>query len=318
MRQFFNNLYPSDDALFVNAKDDYEINMGTFVRRQKAAYKQAHLVLLGVPQDEGVVRNKGRAGAAQAPHAIRQQLYRFPVPASFRALSIFDGGDIRIDNSLEETHQRQYDTVKAILGDGKDVIVLGGGNDIAYPDCSALAAVEKNFLALNIDSHLDVRHADKRHSGTPYRQLLDQGCIAPHKFCEFGWQSLVNDRVYVEYLKALTVHLVELSNLRQKGIERVLFDFLLSTDAAAVFWGVDIDSVRAGDAPGASAPYPCGLSAEEILRLAFIAGEDKRSRLFEISEVNPVFDIDDRTCRLAALMVLSFLDGYGNRKQDLS
>src|SRR5437773_10849098 len=33
-------------------------------------------VLLGFPQDEGVRRNHGRAGAAQAPEEIRHWLYR--------------------------------------------------------------------------------------------------------------------------------------------------------------------------------------------------------------------------------------------------
>jgi formiminoglutamase len=82
---------------------------------------------------------------------------------------------------------------------------------------------------------------------------------------------------------------------------------ILQTEAASVFWGLDMDVVRAADAPGVSAPNPLGMSGEELCLLAELAGAEPRSRLLEISELNPAYDIDGRTARLAAAAIWHFL-----------
>ena len=69
-----------------------------------------------------------------------------------------------------------------------------------------------------------------------------------------------------------------------------------------------MDFVRASDAPGVSAPNPAGLYAEDVCHIASLAAQDPRSRIFEITEVNPDFDIDGRTARLAAAVVFHFLE----------
>lgn len=91
--------------------------------------------------------------------------------------------------------------------------------------------------------------------------------------------------------------------------ERETFDSILreNSDADALFRGFDMDSVRATDAPGVSALCPSGLNAEEVLEIADIAGRDSRSNLLEISEVNPRLDMDNRTARLAAMMIQRYL-----------
>jgi formiminoglutamase len=56
-----------------------------------------------------------------------------------------------------------------------------------------------------------------------------------------------------------------------------------------------------------SAPNPIGLSAAEFCDIATLAGRDPRTTLFEISEVNPAYDTDQRTARLAAVAIHHFL-----------
>jgi formiminoglutamase len=43
------------------------------------------------------------------------------------------------------------------------------------------------------------------------------------------------------------------------------------------------------------------MSGEEFCTLMELAGAEPRTRLIELSEVNPAFDVDLRTCRLAAV-----------------
>ncbi|MEP7273965.1 MAG: arginase family protein [Acidobacteriota bacterium] len=166
----------NDADIFFSRDDNNDPRLGEVLSRDERLYDKARVVLLGCPQDEGVRRNRGRVGAALAPTEIRRSLYRLSPPVEKEVL--FDLGDTQIRGTLEETHELQLQIVRQLLRDGKRVIVLGGGNDISYPDCKALATEAPGLLAFNIDAHLDARADAERNSGTPYRQLLEEGTLS--------------------------------------------------------------------------------------------------------------------------------------------
>jgi formiminoglutamase len=296
-----------DPALLFRRGEAGDPRLGETVFTAPGGYDAAPVVLLGCPQDAGVRRNGGRPGAADAPDAIRRGLYKLVSPDRFR---LFDLGNTIIGESLEETHDTQQRVVEQLLRDGKIVISLGGGNDIAYPDCAALAAVAGDVLAINIDAHLDVRQSDQRHSGTPYRQLLGEGHLRPHLFHETAYQPFAVAEAHLSYLATLGVLTHSLRNVQREGVETFYRRVADEPDATSIFWGVDMDAFTAADAPGVSAPNPSGLRADDLLTIAQIAGGHPRTRVFEISEVNPAFDLDQRTCRLAAAAIWIFLEAF--------
>lgn len=300
-----------DPALLFRRGESGDPRLGETVFVAPDTYDASPVVLLGCPQDEGVGRNGGRPGAADAPDAIRRSLYRLVAANHVR---LFDLGNTRIGASLEETHDTQQKIVEQLLHDGKILISLGGGNDIAYPDCAALAAVAGDVLALNIDAHLDVRQSDQRHSGTPYRQLLDEGRLRPHLFHETAYQPFAIAEAHLDYLAALGALTHSLRSVQREGVEPFYRRMADEPDASAIFWGVDMDAFSAADAPAVSAPNPTGLHGEDLLTIAHIAGGHPRTRLFEISEVNPAFDLDQRTCRLAAAAIWTFLAAFYSPK----
>ncbi|MCH7947594.1 MAG: formimidoylglutamase [candidate division Zixibacteria bacterium] len=293
--------------MFGKSPDSDDRKMGDLVSGEASDYDDAEIIIIGCPQDEGVRRNNGRVGAAAAPDKIRQLLYQLTSPPELTTGRVVDLGNIKIADTLEETHEIQAKVVAEIIGDKKRLIVLGGGNDISYPDCLGLSKVHKSILALNIDSHFDVRENEVRNSGTPYRQLLEENIIRPENFFELAIQPFANSEIYWQYLKSKGVSIHTLEQLRQQGIEKTLRSILDKNKADAIFWGFDIDSVRSADAPGVSASYSTGLTSEEILSIAAIAGRDARSKILEISEVNPTYDIDNRTAKLAAQIVIRYL-----------
>lgn len=305
MNPFEASQRPAPDLLF-RKNDPNDRRLGEVVRTTPEDYASASLVLLGCPQDEGVRRNGGRPGAAQAPDAIRRCLYKLGVQG-LDGLRLFDLGNTVIQATLEATHNAQRGLVRQILADGKTLIVLGGGNDISYPDCAGLADAVADPLAFNVDAHYDVRADTPRNSGTPYRQLLEGGHVAPSHFYEMGGQPFANSPVYARYLREKGAHIVPLGELRAGGVTAVFERILSETAAESIFWGLDMDVVRAADAPGVSAPNPTGLFGDELSAIAAAAGRDPRSRLLELSEVNPEFDVDQRTCRLAAAVLWSFM-----------
>jgi formiminoglutamase len=309
-----------DAALLFRKNDLNDPRLGEHVRADEASYADAHVVIRGCPQDEGVRRNGGRAGAALAPTEIRRALYKLSING-IEAVRLFDLGDTVIQPTLEATHDLHNALMRQLVADGKRVIVLGGGNDISYPDCAALSplpvgegwGVRENVIAFNIDAHFDVRADAPRNSGTPYRQLLEEGFIAPENFYEIGSQPFANSPIYERYLRDKGVNLISLSDLRSQGIEQTFADVLNRKSQIAnqkLFWGFDLDVVRAADAPGVSAPNPVGMTGDELCQIAAIAGRDPRTRIVEFTEVNPNYDVDGRTARLAAIAIWHVLAGF--------
>lgn len=296
---------PNGD-LFYQRQDANDRRLGELVKSSPADYAGAEIVILGCPQDEGVRRNGGRVGAALAPDEIRRCFYKLTVN-QLEHLHLFDIGNTVIQPTLEETHALHQQIVRRIIEDGKTVIVLGGGNDTSYPDCAGLAQALGNVLAFNVDSHYDVRADAVRNSGTPYRQLLEEGFIQPSCFYEMCNQPFSNSPVYTRYLRDKGAHRVPLQEARSRGIRQTFEQILQDENSSAIFWGLDMDVVSAADAPGVSAPNPGGLTGSEVIEIASIAGKYPQSRLLEITEVNPNFDIDQRTCRLAAVVMYTFL-----------
>jgi len=301
------DLLPADDGLFYRRGDANDPRMGELALRGPGALAGAEVAVIGCPQDEGVRRNKGRAGAAQAPAEIRRALYRYPVSEAHEGLRLVDLGDIRPFPTLERTHEALHAAVRLCLRQGLKVVVLGGGNDISYPDCSALAREVASLLAFNIDRHLDVRADPVRNSGTPYRQLLEEGFIQPEAFHEVGINSFANSLAYRRYAEGLGVGVHYLAGLRERGAGETVREIIAASGAEGIFFGFDLDVVAAAEAPGVSDPSPMGLTAKEVCEIADAAARDPRTRVVEISEVNPVYDRDGITAKLAANIVMRAL-----------
>jgi formimidoylglutamase len=284
-------------------------------------YDQSTHVLIGCPQDEGVQRNAGRQGAAEAPHRIREQLYKLQVQKSAPA-KLFDAGNIVTDffdseddleiekeDALDKIHDSLSKAVSEFIRDGKKVIVLGGGNDISYADVRALSEVERDISAINIDAHLDMRMAGMMTSGTPYRKLIEDCLLSPHQLYEFGIRPESNGYFYLDDAVKLGVNVHFLKDVLSEGVYPAFKHILGQIGKRPFFLGLDMDAIQATDAPGVSASSPVGLSGREVMD-CILQARKKSLNIFEITEVNPKLDIDNRTTKLAAQYVYAFLFGH--------
>lgn len=305
--ELFEETTHPDRALYEAARRDNAV-LGEAIKLEADDYTQADVVIIGCPQDEGVSRNHGRRGSREAPKEIRRALFRFPLTEQLASLVIFDLGDTVVSGELEEIHRRHEEIIYSLLRDGKRVIVIGGGNDISYPDCRGLSRIDPELTVFSIDSHYDVRTDDRSTSGTPYRQLLDEGHLKGKRLYEMAIKEFVNAPEHREYLERQGANIYTLDALRGAGIEKTFNTFLRESSVSSIFWGFDIDSICSMEAPGVSAPNPIGLTSDEICRIAAIAGSDSRTRLVEVAEMNPRFDIDGRTARLVATMLIFYLN----------
>jgi formiminoglutamase len=315
MSNIFEQTTRPDANLFYTRDDRNDPRLGDVVECDENCYDAADIIILGCPQEEGVLRNGGRAGVGSAPNAIREQFYKLTT-LNIRK-RIFDLGDIAIGDTLEETHETQATVVTQVLRDGKRLIVLGGGNDISYPDGSAMAEVlgPEWWIGVHVDSHLDVRIAEQRNNGTAYRQLLDEGRLLPKYFYEVAYQSHFCSPIFYNYIRDLHVHRISLELLRSREEadlelkENIRQSFIGHSASLSTFFAFDMSAVRSADAPGTSTPSPLGLRAGEFITLVKYAASLANTRIIEFSEVNPIYDQDNRTTKLVAIGMHRFCSG---------
>jgi formimidoylglutamase len=286
--------------------------------------ERADVVLLGLPFDTGVVLGNGRPGAAGGPAALRRALLRFGTTydfdreIDFNRVELRDAGDLQVEpNDVAETHDRLTEALAAILPHCGAAIVIGGGNDATFASVRALGQAFGVVGGINVDAHLDVREvsAGKITSGTPYRRILTELEMPGSNLVELALHGSVNARAHHTWVRERGVRCYGLGRLRNQGVASVMQRELqaLSEASKAVFVSIDIDVFASAYAPGVSAPGTEGLRPEEGRELAFLAGSYPSVRLFELMELNPSFDVDDRTARLAAMLLCSFLAGVSQR-----
>src|SRR5262249_14692723 len=120
---------PPEQALH-RADDPRLGDIVEYWRGELPKLRSRQAVLGGFPQDEGVRRNHGRPGAAQAPSKIRQYLYRLTPWDAQHNLDLtdyrpLDMGSVRITGSLEDSQEALGAVVAGILNQGAVPVILG-------------------------------------------------------------------------------------------------------------------------------------------------------------------------------------------------
>lgn len=321
MEPFWNFLDEPDQSLIYKRRESDDSRFGEVVETRREKFgEHFKIVLVGFPYDEGTVRNMGRAGSAMGPDEIRKAFYKL-TPTKSAALAdaelhIFDAGNLKRHMKLEDAISKLEGVVNYLLRYGYTPVVLGGSNDLSYADFRACDSVRERCGAINIDSHLDVRDFSKGiNSGTPYRMLLEEKALRGTDFAEYGIQEFVNSREYLTYVRTAKAQIFTLNQIRAKGNSEAFLEAYrsVSREPESVYVSFDVDSVRSSDAPGVSAPTPTGLTAEEILECAYLAGSETKTAMIDICEFNPKYDVDGHTAKLAAMVVANFLAGLANR-----
>lgn len=289
--------------------------------------------LIGLPDDTGVMLNHGRPGSRSGPAAFRAALARLGSPfdlTSHRDIDVvvYDAGDIlpvTREHGPEDptrilalTHTRVTDALNRVHELGLMPVCIGGGHDLTFPTVRALAQHGgAPATGINIDAHLDVRMEPG--SGMPFRSLIEDGFLEPTRFVEFGIGRFSTTREHTEWLESQGGTIHDLESILDPGadfhrIMRLAFATAFQEQGhARGFVSFDLDSIDASSAPGVSAPSPFGFLPIHATLLAQEAGRTPAVRHFDIMELNPDFDVDGRTARLAALIFMNFLAGLRER-----
>ncbi|MEM9835591.1 MAG: formimidoylglutamase [Bacteroidota bacterium] len=268
------------------------------------AVPEADFALVGYACDEGVRRNQGRAGAAAGPSAIRQQIGK--MAAHFGETTILDAGDAICPNEdLEACRDTFAQLIATLLRKGICPIALGGGHDIAYAHFLGIqAALEgaspTKIGIINFDAHFDLRPViDQANSGTPFNQILTE--YPEVGYLAIGIQRAANTTTLFDVAAAKGVQYILAEDCRTITVPEALIQFTDQYDF--LFLTIDLDGFASPYAPGVSAPSPMGMTpafVEGCLRYLLAT---QKVRTCEVSELNPRYDQDHATARLAARLV---------------
>ncbi|MEU0743712.1 formimidoylglutamase [Streptomyces sp. NPDC006134] len=270
------------------------------------------VAFVGFRSDEGVRRNKGRQGAANGPGALRRALASMALPKPLRAL---DAGDIEVagdgEDVLEEGQQRLGRMVAALVDRGHPVMVLGGGHEVAYGSYSGLAATRAlreggRLGVLNLDAHFDLRDDVRPSSGTPFLQMArsEERHGREFNYWVLGVSQPSNTQRLFRTADALGVRCLpdtECGPLDLARTEGFVDEFLASCDV--VHLSIDLDVLPAAVAPGVSAPAAYGVPMEVVERVCHRVAASGKLAVCDIAELNPEFDVDQRTARAGARLI---------------
>ncbi|GAA4369164.1 agmatinase [Hymenobacter saemangeumensis] len=296
--------------------------MPTFLReliQPAAELPEADVCLVGLPLDFGTVLEGGRAGAVNAPDAIRRELrryhkaYNLEHDISLDELRIADAGNLDLSSTDHaENHECIRERLSALLRQYPRVVVLGGSHDGTYSTVRGLFDAEAAgpVGGINLDAHADVKERPVISSGTPFGRLLREHFLAGKQFVEIGLHSNLNTKEDIAFLRQQQARIVPLCMVQADGMVAPMQGALARATAnGAAFVSFDIDGCAEAYAPAVSAPSADGFTPRQAVEAAFLAGRHPRVRLFEVVELNPLYDRDNQTARLAATIITAFLTG---------
>lgn len=266
------------------------------------------IALIGFCSDEGVKRNQGRIGAADAPDLIRKALANLPWSDK---RPVYDAGNVTCtDGNLEAAHINLGALISQCLGQQNFPFILGGGHEVAYGSWLGLI----NHLTgdnptprvgiINFDAHFDLRlDTNGCSSGTPFYQIYKdcQQRGIPFHYCCLGVSEIANTQALFKRANELNVSYLKDTDMPITTLDKVasqLDQFIATCDV--IYLTIDLDVLPANDAPGVSAPASRGVGLEVLEPLIKQIKTSGKLQLADIAEYNPQFDIDGRTARVAA------------------
>ena len=283
------------------------INTGDFAPQ---SYRDK-IALLGFECDEGVKRNQGRTGAAQGPDILRGALANM---ASHRGHErLVEMGNIRAEpEKLEAAQQALHDAVLACQQAGMRTLVFGGGHETAFGHGSAVlnAFPGERIGIVNLDAHLDLRHAPHASSGTPFRQLALH-CEAQQRGFHYtciGASRASNTAALWEEAAHLHATVIEdLDVLNTMGERALLEIYRVIDNYDRIYLTLDLDVLPSWEMPAVSAPAPLGIPLMLLLRIVEPLCHSGKLQAVDLVEFNPIFDREGQGAKVAARLAWQIL-----------
>ena len=277
--------------------------------------ESADIALIGIPAHESSI---SPTQAHLTPQAVRTALARYSTfstssSVDLRGNSFVDLGDIASPDGVEGL-KRVNNALSRVLLNNQLLIALGGDNSITYSAASSLWRDLSNIGLITFDAHHDLR--DGNSNGSPVWQLIQAG-LPGENIVQIGIADFANSAEYSKRAHDNGITVISRADIRNRKIGDAVAKALDIAGAGGreIYVDLDVDVCDRSVVPACPASMPGGISADELRQAAFLVGADSRVRAIDITEIDASLDTaDQRTVRLAALLVLEASAGFATRK----
>lgn len=282
---------------------------------QEASSTRANVALFGVSTWATSLSTRS---SLSTPRAVREALERYSTWSYSDAADLADAVALVDHGDVADPDGPGADERVRALTDTLDEryalrIALGGDNAVTWRVLSAMGAGALGDWGLvTLDAHLDLR--DGVSNGSPVRQLLEAGLVGAH-VVQVGLADFANSPEYARRASAAGITVIARDELRRESVESAAQRALTIAGAYGrrVYVDIDMDAADRSVVPGCPAAAPGGLSADELRRFVRAVAGDPRVVAMDVTEIDVASDRDERTVRLAALLVLEALAGVRRR-----
>ncbi|MBH0085663.1 formimidoylglutamase [Psychrobacter sp. SCQQ22] len=327
---------PADMTQWIGRAEPFETARARYWYQLAQPYEAQHIGLIGFACDQGVRRNQGRIGARAAPPLIRRAFATLPVIADLQqrfdgqlSTLLGDAGDIHCDDNdgfaestLEQAQIKYADAVSNVIKQGGLSIGLGGGHAIAYGSFLGLwqtlesqknADVAPTIGIINFDAHLDIRQSDVATSGTPFRQIAEHldAHDQPFHYCCIGVSRFSNTAALFDRAEQLGVQVISDEDCHYQPWDTLtdrVKNFVDQVDI--IYLTIDMDCLPSSVVPGVSAPAAFGIELGFVERMVRTIMTSGKVKIADIAEINPTFDIDSRSCKVAARLLATMVEQH--------
>ncbi|WP_394358376.1 formimidoylglutamase [Paenibacillus suaedae] len=275
--------------------------------------------IIGFECEEGVRRNQGRLGAANAPNAIRQALASLPWRTA-EGHRLVDAGNVTCSNDkLEDAQAALGCAVSDLFAKSATPIILGGGHETLYGHYLGVRqhiGPDAPLGIINIDAHFDLRPYDTQpSSGTMFRQIVEQDQSS--SYLVLGIQRFGNTQELFDKADELGARYILEEDMYEGQMDSILSTlrvFIEQQDYVMLTLCTDV--LNAAFAPGVSAPSPFGLTPMVVRALIRSVAANKKTLSFDICEVNPYVNENGRTIKLGAYLTNEAIMTFMGRNTD--
>ena len=290
------------------------------------------IALIGAPTDIGA----GHRGASMGPEALR--VAGLETALRQRGLAVADRGNLagpvnpwtppadgyRHLREVEAWNREVMQAVYKELRDGCLPVLLGGDHCLAVGSITAVARhcreTGKRLLVLWLDAHADFNTSTITPSGNIHGMPVACLCgMGPRELTELGGSApaLTADRIRQIGIRSVDAgekklvrdHGLDIYDMRyidEIGMKRVMEEALADIDADThVHVSFDVDFLDPGIAPGVGTTIPGGPNYREAQLCMEMIADRGRLGSLDIMELNPAFDVHNKTAILAVDLVES-------------
>ncbi|MDE1951509.1 MAG: arginase [Betaproteobacteria bacterium] len=290
------------------------------------------ICLIGAPTDIGA----GARGASMGPEAMRVAGVREALEGL--GLRVHDHGNLSGPANpwlppvngwrhLPETvvwNRTVYAALRAALSAGDLPVLLGGDHSLAIGSISAVAAYcreqGRGVRVLWLDAHADFNTSTITPSGNIHgmpvaclcghgpRELLELSgqvpAMAPDSIRQIGIRSV--DAGEKRLVHSVGLEVFDMRFIDEHGMRETMDQALAGLDADThLHVSFDVDFLDPGIAPGVGTTVRGGPSYREAQLCMEMIADSGRLASLDVMELNPAFDVRNRTAELAVDLIES-------------